>query len=50
MNTGVPLVDQLREALQAEHKDEFLINFLRGERKAEIYFERQEGNLSNFVK
>ena len=49
MDTGVPIIDQLREALQAEPRDEFLINFLRSERNVEIYFARKEGNLSNLL-
>ena len=45
MNTDVPIIDQLQEALRAEHRDELLINFLQGERKAEIFAARQQGNL-----
>ena len=46
MDTGVPIADQLQEALQAEPQDEYLINFLQSELNAEMFFARLEGNLT----
>ena len=46
MDTGVPIADQLQEALRAEPQDEYLINFLQSELNAEMFFARLEGNLT----
>ena len=42
MDFDVPIIVQLQEALRAEPRDEMLINFLQGERDAELYFARQQ--------